>query len=817
MKTKLTSLKSRAGFGIAEFTVFSGLILAILAASYQLINKSVIARKQAKLVMNYLQFTNYVQTVTTDQTSCGVGFGLLNPLTGTPVAQGNFSPKTIKLNLPPPPAPTPTPTPWVPQDVANCQRLNTTPSIVYLMTAIGPDQWTDDQRNNVIHHLNSLMPNYYPSVPNLQHSGNNTLLQYLQNGCRMTENDVPGNWKATCNNSQLTGSILSASCGDGKGNSKQTSYDVSLCTKDGLNNIWGDLQCITLAPVLPIPSPSPSPKPILIPSQPTNITLHTATGEEYSLNSVIGGVKLTDISVTLFGPGVPVPGPTPATDLIYSATLNISGTQLQRTQAPIAPLSIPISIRAKANSGVMVSCSSYRDSSHNLITSPPCDQYSVADVSGNGNTVSCKKVFCATGQIPTGFTPSGEVQCESIKSCTGSGMGLVNVAGHYKCKQLSCPEEGQLPYAQDSDGFIIGCLDIAQMIIPDCERTTNNPCKPLANGKFDPKAYGGKYCAVDKPANRGKFCLRNCADEGIFAPEDTCYVAKPSPGLSFSENTAQSCLNIGGTLVPDPNPATTMPGRLVCMIQTPKQGENPSCPAGWKTYGKHYQPDMNECPADVAHNLDWHGRGDCWPNCLGQGDSFPEPFAKSAEGTAAASQSCSNWLQGQIDKKSGNPLYRTQMGGDGVQRMTIPTQTVLPRGYFSEETGNNIDIHKQGCFTSIDCRLCRGDMTEIQRIFFNAFIYGAVTLGTMGTNLIAGGVAAAVIMGQGGDQLNEEEDKGLHQISTFFANSECGQPNISWVFNRCDLNCYVSGPSNCKMAPSVKIRKVKYSVATYCY
>ncbi|MEO5969779.1 MAG: hypothetical protein ABIQ95_07600 [Bdellovibrionia bacterium] len=45
----------------------------------------------------------------------------------------------------------------------------------------------------------------------------------------------------------------------------------------------------------------------------------------------------------------------------------------------------------------------------------------------------------------------------------------------------------------------------------------------------------------------------------------------------------------------------------------------------------------------------------------------------------------------------------------------------------------------------------------------------------------------------------------------------CPSPNVSYVFNRCDLNCYSEGASSCHMTPAYRVHPVRFNVKTYCY
>jgi hypothetical protein len=522
------------------------------------------------------------------------------------------------------------------------------------------------------------------------------------------------------------------------------------------------------------------------------VSILTPVGEEYKTGVSIGAVQLNDLSITPSEAGTLVPG---TTDTVHAATLNLLGQKKVASLIPIQPISIPLSIRLNS-SKEMVSCSSYRKPNQELLPAAPCDQYSTSSLSTDGNSVVCKQVLCPTGKIPVGYFPDGQIRCALLPSCTGLGKALVKVNGNYLCKQLSCPDPAKpLPSGMDSDGFINECADLSSMI-KACDVDTTSTCKALTDPTKDPGATTGYVCNT-LPPDQNKFCKDDCS--ALSKPGGTCNIVNGA-------HSAQACINKGGTLAIDPDPTTTRPGRIVCVMSG---SADQSCWSGWSLYGKTYLPDMGTCPPRVSVDLDWNGRDSCWPNCANQGDSFPSQFRYNSVHSSGGVQTsvgyipeftsddtCKTWLKSQN-------AYQEDANGN----LTFPAQASIPNGFFGSLKAH-IDVTKYGCYVGINCKLCGQPAVVTALQFADAF-----TAGLAGTSNNLVGVANTLANSSMSYTLyNGGID--MYYISTKDA---CPSPNISYVFNRCDLNCYSGGVSSCHMTPAYRVHPVRFNVKTYCY
>lgn len=556
----------------------------------------------------------------------------------------------------------------------------------------------------------------------------------------------------------------------------------------------------------------------LTPGSKTQVSIFSPIGEEYKAGVSIGALTISDLSITVqsntqvpyYGPlddkkltslgnrsSGAIPG---STDEVYTATLTLAATKSGHSTISNPPISLPLTVRLNA-SNEMISCSSYRSPNQDLLTSPPCDQYSVASIVEGGVSVQCKRLLCPTGTLPVDYDSNGQVNCSSVTaSCNGAGQGLVNVKGQYLCKQLACADpSAPLPWpvnptsggTPDPDGFSGGCTNLSSILI-DCESDQQSHCHVLRDPNLDPGAYTGYFCPTSSPGNQNKICKEDCTKKSsIDAVPNTCRLVVPPSG--FVQHTATQCLNlknqgITSRLSNDPEPGAAA-GRVVCAISDTSSKGQGGCPSGWNFIGKKYDPNPGKCSDKItSFSLDWNGLGHCWPNCAGQADSFPNEFRDSS-GAA-----CRTWLM--------SKNYYAE-NSDGT--ISSPPQGTYPNGFknasFLSGAGaaSGIDTSTFSCYTGIHCRLCGKPLSETFHAIHVIADYA------FGIDTLLKENHAEVVPGSGGTLYSMEDS--VH----------CPQPNVSYVFNRCDLNCYVGGSlSSCHMTAEYQTEKVKFNVTTYC-
>ncbi len=173
------------------------------------------------------------------------------------------------------------------------------------------------------------------------------------------------------------------------------------------------------------------------PTLPVAIYLPDGSTFDSSTNNIIGLVKITQLNLVLtksITSPIPFQNSAGGKDNIYTGTLNIAGTKLVAgSLVPVPALSFPLSVAIAGSNDAVIGCSSYRDQSENLITSPPCSIYQAATISPDGGSVTCKTVLCPNNSIPNGYDAMGNVKCDKIPpdrqpgTCLGPGMGYIHV------------------------------------------------------------------------------------------------------------------------------------------------------------------------------------------------------------------------------------------------------------------------------------------------------------------------------------------------------------------------------------------------------
>lgn len=512
----------------------------------------------------------------------------------------------------------------------------------------------------------------------------------------------------------------------------------------------------------------------------TQIKVYTPAAETFEKNDIVGAVRIADLSITLDNsPGIPIPD---TNDSVYYGTLSLLGEKLKNVSSGLPVASIPISVQLN-QSKKLLACSSYRNPKQQLIQSPPCNSYSSSMFADQSN-IKCIKSLCQSGESPTGFEETGEVRCASLPTCTGDGKALVNIKGEFKCKQITCPQSNKpLTKEVDSDGFISKCGDMAEMIMDCQEDQTKAVCKPLYDESTNPGATKGFFCNTAAPENAGKMCKEDCALKNAGGA-----VCK----LLNNVHTADECLTNGGKLAVNPSGG----GGLVCRMPKASGVTEATCWSGWTFYGKNYTNDMpgGICPRSVPHRLDWHGRDACWPNCAGQADTFPREFEFPNSNT------CLNGIIAGWDKKQ----LALHPNDPSLRKPYVDVLLPDPPSGFYPAAQATIDISHVACVMSIDCKLCLGNYNQMTQDYvnFNKSIEKAGVGFLELVGLLDSGTVADIQA-----KLNEGRSP-----------EDCFQPNVSYVFSRCDLNCYMAGTlSSCKLEPSTKLKKVNISVETYCY
>lgn len=401
----------------------------------------------------------------------------------------------------------------------------------------------------------------------------------------------------------------------------------------------------------------------------------------------------------------------------------------------------------------------------------------------------------------------------------------------YACEQIVCPDAVNAPFvgsddpvknpSLDPNGYPLSCHSFNHLCI-GCTTSGDFICKPIMNPRVEIGGYRGYYCPTDLPMNKGKLCVEDCSVLEAETKDRCNLVALSGP----SQHTSHDCLVKGGMLVQDPLHPDTH-GKVVCMMtptNNPYPDSNPftknpndhECWSGWTLYGKSYTPNVSVCPNPIPITLNWNGVQDYRPQYAGQGDSFPDPF-KGEAADSNDSKSCKSWLKQQPgldidpDNKPEKKILIYSVTGDGT--VINPVQPIIQSGFKTPDKVFNSSSF--ACVKSVSCKICQGDMSDVQRFFFNAFIMGAATVltgGSFAVIAIATTVAASLA-------ITQKDTGGIFHISPTNGNSNtaCNGPATTNFAGGKQLICYASGPSNCKMVPDFEMQGVFYDVKTYCY